>query len=176
MEDFQTMFTNSYGDSFETQRELERKSLVHTLEKFQSSENADELSNLMFAHWVKPPIFEDTKEFFEKSPVPIFIVSNIDTSDIMDALSYHGLSPASVFTSEDARAYKPRAELFNLALKKCGLSADEVIHIGDSISSDVKGASSIGIKPLWLNRFGKAVPDGVESIESLLNAFDVLGR
>lgn len=174
--DFQTMFTNSYGDSFETQRELERKSLVHTLEKFQSSENADELSNLMFAHWVKPPIFEDTKEFFEKSPVPIFIVSNIDTSDIMDALSYHGLSPASVFTSEDARAYKPRAELFNLALKKCGLSADEVIHIGDSISSDIKGANSIGIKPLWLNRFGKAVPDGVESIESLLNAFDVLGR
>ena len=66
--------------------------------------------------------------------------------------------------------------MFNLALKKCGLSADEVIHIGDSISSDVKGASSIGIKPLWLNRFGKAVPDGVESIESLLNAFDVLGR
>lgn len=94
----------------------------------------------MFAHWVKPPIFEDTREFFEKSPVPIFIVSNIDTSDIMDALSYHGLSPAGVFTSEDARAYKPRAELFNLALKKCGLSADEVIHIGDSISSDVIGS------------------------------------
>lgn len=54
----------------------------------------------------------------------------------MDALSYHGLSPAGVFTSEDARAYKPRTELFNLALKKCGLLADKVIHIGDSISSD----------------------------------------
>ena len=94
----------------------------------------------------------------------------------MDALSYHGLSPAGVFTSEDARAYKPRTELFNLALKKCGLLADEVIHIGDSISSDVKGASSIGIKTLWLNRFGKDVPVGVESIESLLNAFDVLRR
>ena len=31
--DFQKMFTNSYGDSFETQKELERKSLVHTLER-----------------------------------------------------------------------------------------------------------------------------------------------
>ena len=29
--------------------------------------------------WVKPPIFEDSKEFFEKSPIPIYIVSNIDT-------------------------------------------------------------------------------------------------
>ena len=51
-----------------------------------------------------------------------------------------------------------------------------MIHIGDSISSDVKGASSICIKPLWLNRFGKEIPEGVESIESLLVAFDVLGR
>ena len=174
--DFQHMFTNSYGDMFETQRELERKSLVHTLEKFQSSENADELSELMFAHWIKPPIFEDTKEFFDKSPIPIYIVSNIDTSDIKDAISFHNLHPADVFTSEDAKAYKPRAELFNLALKKCGLLADEVIHIGDSISSDVKGASSIGIKPLWLNRFGKEIPEGVESIENLMDAFDMLER
>ena len=66
--------------------------------------------------------------------------------------------------------------MFNLALKKCGLLADEVIHIGDSISSDVKGASSIGIKPLWLNRFGKEIPEGVESIENLMDAFDMLER
>ena len=32
--DFQTMFMNSFGETFETQRALEEKSLVHTLEKF----------------------------------------------------------------------------------------------------------------------------------------------
>ena len=37
--EFQDIFLNSYGDSFETQRELERMSLKHTLEKFGS--NAD---------------------------------------------------------------------------------------------------------------------------------------
>ncbi len=170
--DFQTMLSNSYDEGFETQRELERKSLVHTLEKFHSSENADELSNLMFAHWVKPPIFEDTKEFFKKSPIPIYIVSNIDTSDILDAISFHDLSPAGVYTSEDAKSYKPRAELFSLALKNSGLSADEVIHIGDSISSDVKGAGALKIKALWLNRFGKNVPDGVDSIRNLCKAIE----
>lgn len=174
--DFQTMFTNSFGEAFETQRELERKSLVHTLEKFHSAEDADKLSNLMFEHWVKPPIFEDTKEFFERSPIPIYIVSNIDTADIMAAISFHGLSPAGVFTSEDARAYKPRPELFSLALKNSGLSADEVIHIGDSISSDVKGASAHNIKALWLNRFDKEVPDGVESIGSLLDALKLVRK
>lgn len=168
--DFQTMFMNSFGETFETQRALEEKSLVHTLEKFGSDADPKELSGMMFAHWVKPPIFDDSKEFFEKSPLPIYIVSNIDTADIMQAVEYHGLKPAGVFTSEDARSYKPRRELFELALQKTGLKPDEVIHIGDSISSDVKGASELGINALWLNRFGKNIPDGVRSISSLPEA------
>ena len=170
--DFQTMFMNSYGDTFETQRALEEKSLVHTLERFNSNANAKELSEMMFAHWVKPPIFEDSKEFFEKSPLPVYVVSNIDTSDILEAIAYHGLKPAGVFTSEDSKSYKPRKELFELALKRTGLKANEVIHIGDSVSSDVKGASVVGIRALWLNRFGKNVPDGVESIKSLMDAYE----
>ena len=171
--DFQQMFLNSYGDTFETQRALEKKSLEHTLSKFGCDPcDADKLGSMMFAHWVKPPIFPDSKEFFDKSPLPVYIVSNIDTSDILEAVSYHGLKPAGVFTSEDAKSYKPRPELFELALRETGLKPDEVIHIGDSLSSDVKGASALGIRTLWLNRFGKAVPEGVESITGLLEAFD----
>ena len=175
-QDFQTMFQDSYGDTFETQRTLEERSLEHTLAKFHSDANAKELSNMMFEHWVKPPIFEDSKKFFEKSPLPVYIVSNIDTDDIRRAIEFHDLKPAGVFTSEDARAYKPRKELFELALKKTGLKEDEVIHIGDSVSSDVKGASAIGIGTLWLNRFGKSVPDGVRSITGLLEAFENIGQ
>ena len=169
--DFQTMFTNSFGETFETQRVLEEKSLVHTLERFGSDADAKELSNMMFAHWIKPPIFEDSKEFFEKSPLPIYIVSNIDTLDILQAIAYHDLHPAGVFTSEDAKSYKPRTELFELALKSAGLSPDEVLHIGDSVSSDVQGASNAGIRALWLNRFGKSIPEGVEGISGLLETF-----
>ena len=168
--DFRNMFLNSYGETFETQRALEEKSLVHTLEKFGSDADPGELSAMMFAHWVKPPIFEDSKEFFEKSTLPIYIVSNIDTADIIQAIDFHGLKPAGVFTSEDARSYKPRKELFELALQKTGFKSDEVIHIGDSISSDINGASSVGINTLWLNRFGKSIPDGVKSITSLPEA------
>lgn len=172
--DFQKMFTNSYGYNFETQRVLEQKSLEHTLAKFSSSANAEELSNYMFEHWVKPPIFDDSKAFFENSPIPIYIVSNIDTADIMAAIKYHALTPAGVFTSEDARAYKPRKELFELALKETGLTFDEVIHIGDSISSDVNGAEALNIKALWLNRFGQDVPNKVDSINNLLQAIKML--
>ncbi len=172
--DFQKMFTDSYGDVFETQRALEVRSIRHTLDRFGSDANADELSNMMFEHWVKPPIFEESKEFFEKSPVPIYIVSNIDTDDIRKAVEYHSLKPAGIFTSEDARSYKPRRELFELAIRESGLNPDEVIHIGDSISSDVNGASAVGIRALWLNRFGKENKNNVDSITDLLEAIDKL--
>ena len=136
--DFQDLFSNSHGNNFQTQRELEKKSIKHTLEKFASNENVEKLSNYMFQHWVKPTIFEESKEFFEISPLPIYIVSNIDTKDVLKAIDFHQLSPSGIFTSEDAKAYKPRKEILELALKSTGLRADELIHIGDALSSDVK--------------------------------------
>ena len=126
----------------------------------------------MFAHWVKPPIFEESKHFFEVCPVPIYIVSNIDRADILKAIQYHNLKPSEVFTSEDAKSYKPRKELFELALNTTGLTANEVVHIGDSLSSDIKGAASLGINALWVNRSRREVPSGVLSIENLLEALN----
>lgn len=170
--EFQTMFMNAYDDKFETQRELELKSLKKTIEKFGSNADATKLSGLMFEHWMKPPIFEESKEFFEKTPVPIYVVSNIDRDDVIKAIAYHGLKPAGVFTSEDARSYKPRAEIFEMALKKVNLQPDEVVHIGDSLSSDIKGASALGINTVWINRGGKVVPKGVVAVKNLLEIFE----
>lgn len=168
--DFFEMFSESFGDKFETQRVLEERSLRHTIDKYGSSADSVELSNLMFEHWRTAPIFEDAKDFFWKCPLPVYIISNIDNQDIEAVIEYHGLKPAGVFTSEDAKSYKPRKELFELALETTGLKPDDVIHIGDSISSDVEGAGALNIKTLWINRFGKRVPEGVEAISSLPEA------
>ena len=104
---------------------------MNTIEKFGADLNAEKLGQLMFEHWTKPPIFEDAKEFFGNSPIPVYVLSNIDTDDIMQAIEFHNLKPTRVFTSEDARSYKPGKEIFELALKETGLNANEVIHIGD---------------------------------------------
>lgn len=173
-EEFQEMCAGAFGETFETQRELERRSLEKTLERFGADLDAGELSGQMFEYWVRPDIFEDSREFFERSPLPVYIVSNIDRDDVLEAAAYHGLEPAGVFTSEDARAYKPRKELFEFALAGTGLKADEVIHIGDSLSSDVKGAARAGIRALWLNRSGRESPEGVKSVRSLLDALKIL--
>ena len=163
---------NSYGDTFEKQRELEKKSLSDTIQYFESSEDVNELSELMFAHWIKPSAFEESIEFFENCPVPIYIVSNIDRADIEKAIKYHGFKPTKVFTSEDAKSYKPRKELFELALMVTGFASSEIVHIGDSLNSDIKGASNLGINTIWINRSNKEIPTGVMAVKSLLEVFE----
>ena len=101
-------------------------------------------------------------------------MSNIDRGDILKAIDYHGLKPAGVFTSEDARSYKPRRELFEMALEKIGLNPDEVVHIGDSLSSDVAGANAVGIDAIWVNRADKDIPKGVKAVSNLLEVLDAL--
>lgn len=170
--EFQTAFHNAYGDRFETQRKLEFDSLEKTIQHFRSTADAEALSSLMFEYWVKPPVFEESKQFFDRCPVPVYVVSNIDRADVLQAIEYHGLKPAGVFTSEDAKSYKPRKELFEYALKSTGLSAEEVVHIGDSLSSDISGAASAGIKAIWVNRSNREVPEGVVAVNNLLEVFD----
>ncbi len=168
---FQKLFVDSYGDTFEAQRKLEEKSLKATIEHFGSTENADELSRFMFTYWVRPAAFEESQEFLERCPVPVYIVSNIDRADIEEAICYHRFAPEKIFTSEDARAYKPRKELFELALQEAGLTSKEVVHIGDSLGSDIQGAGALGIKTIWINRKNKKVPEGVLAVSNLLEIF-----
>lgn len=65
--EFQTLFNDSHGDTFRTQRDLEIQLLQNAIQYFHSTADVLQLSNLMFEHWIKPPIFEESKKFFELS-------------------------------------------------------------------------------------------------------------
>jgi 2-haloacid dehalogenase/putative hydrolase of the HAD superfamily len=170
-QDFVGMFTKAHSIAFRTQRELELESLRNTIKRFESTEDVYVLSRMMYDHWMSPPIFKESKRFFELCPVPIYIVSNIDTDDINKALAFHNIKPASIVTSEDARTYKPHKEIFEFALNKFSFEPDEIVHIGDSYSSDVQGAKAAEINAIWINRFNKPVPEGVDiAITNLLDA------
>ena len=53
-----------------------------------------------------------------------------------------------VMTSSDYFIRKPNSILFEIALKKAGLSADKVWFCGDSVYADVNGAHSVGMFPV----------------------------
>jgi 2-haloalkanoic acid dehalogenase type II len=149
---FRELCNQSFGDRFQTQKELELISLQHVLEHFEADLDASALSESLYDYWAHPAIFPKSKEVLAECRIPVCIVSNIDNAELQSALSYNDLRFDWIVTSEDCRAYKPRSELFEKALSLLGLSAGEVLHVGDSLNSDVRGAKSQGIRVLWINR------------------------
>ncbi|ACX66685.1 MULTISPECIES: HAD family hydrolase [Paenibacillus] len=159
---FSKMFQESYGENFDTQRNLGRMSLCKTIEFYQSNCTADEIILEQFEHWQKPGIYEDSLSFLKSCELPVYIISNIDTSDVMAAIKFHGLKVSGVITSEDVRSYKPRSEIFAEALRRYELKNTDVLHVGDSLTSDVVGAQNMGIRAVWINRMNKMKPDHIQ--------------
>ncbi|MEN6313965.1 MAG: HAD family hydrolase [Clostridiaceae bacterium] len=153
----------SYGKNFRLQRDIEMGSLRKTLQRFDCNYNAEDLSEELFSYWMKPPVFQDTLQFFDKVKLPICIVSNIDRADLINAVCHHGIKATSSVTSEDVRSYKPRPEIFIRSMEIMEVRPEEVLHIGDSLSSDVAGAKGLGINTCWLNRNRKNNSSGHRS-------------
>lgn len=85
-----------------------------------------------------------------------------------------GLHPAGIISSDMAKAYKPHRAVFEKALEVSGCRADEVIHIGDSVSSDVEGAIAAGIRPVLIDREGTKAVEGVPAVKSLTEVLPLL--
>ena len=79
---------------------------------------------------------------------------------------------AGIVSAEMVRAGKPHREIFEKALEMAGASPDEVIHVGDSITSDVKPALAMGITPVYLSRKEDVQLDGVRVIRTLLDLLE----
>jgi putative hydrolase of the HAD superfamily len=47
---------------------------------------------------------------------------------------------------------KPDRRFFEVAVREAGCAPSAIVHIGDSLVSDVAGAQAAGIRAIWLNR------------------------
>lgn len=54
-----------------------------------------------------------------------------------------------VMTSSDYFICKPNRILFDIALQKAGLPAEDVWYCGDNPQNDIEGAAQVGIFPVW---------------------------
>ena len=157
---FSQLCYESNGPSFRTQKDLELISLQRVLQHFTAELDAKVLSEVLYGYWRRPAILPESKTVLAQCNVPICLVSNIDNAELNSALRHNGLSFESVVTSEDCRAYKPRTEMFEKALAMLGMTANEVLCVGDSLTSDVRGARELDMPVLWINRKRRPVPSG----------------
>ena len=147
------------GDAAE--REWWRQIVRLTLERSSGRPLPDEVAadcfEALFAHYDSSAawrVFPEVVEVVDQAGREGFrvaVVSNFDRR-LHRVLEECGLSFEFVLTSADARSRKPDPSIFRQALKRLGLSPDEVLHAGDSAAADGAGARAAGIEPYLLER------------------------
>jgi len=72
---------------------------------------------------------------------------------------------SAIIISEEVGAAKPHPAFFDAAFARTGSPPkDDVLIIGDSLSSDMQGAVDYGIDSCWYNPTGEGKPEGLRSL------------
>jgi FMN phosphatase YigB (HAD superfamily) len=140
------------GPAFRTLFALERETLVETLAAHGVDIDPTPYCEQLRGYWRDPPLHAEVLDALGRIRLPVFIVSNADRDDIIETLARHDLRQIPFVTSECARSYKPHAGVFRAALARTGWDPHRVIHVGDSLHSDVGGAKPLGLRTGWLCR------------------------
>jgi putative hydrolase of the HAD superfamily len=102
-------------------------------------------------------LFDDvrpTLELLKGKGLKRGLITNLNR-ELMDELYRKmNLAPYLDFfiTPRDAGADKPDPRIFQAALTRAGVKAENAVHVGDRYEVDVVGARSAGVKPVLLDR------------------------
>ena len=168
----------SNHDAFQTLYQCELTSLRDTLADFgQYPDPAPFLIDLE-EYWHNPPVHEDAIEFLQELDIPVCCVSNADNKPLLSAIARHRLRFDVVVSSEAVRCYKPEPAIFRHAMRALGVRPDRVLHVGDSLHSDIAGAAAIGITTVWIRRESRIHDIGMDrasfTIRSLAELTEIL--
>ena len=162
--------------------EIDKKSLmlarfVEFAREYGFEDKAEELSNLYMSNLAhEAQLFDGALEMVAKlsKKYRLFIITN-GVKSTQDGR--FGISPITkyferIFISEVIGHEKPHKEFFDAVEKDIdGYCREKAIVIGDSLSSDIKGAINTGIDCIWYNPTNKEAPKEW-NINYIVSSFD----
>jgi putative hydrolase of the HAD superfamily len=118
--------------------------------------------------WVLYPDARETLSALSGRGISLAVVSNFDSRaiTILQGLGVAGWFDG-IFVSSSVGYAKPDRRMFDFVLKTRGLTPENVLHIGDSISNDVDGAANAGIKGILVDRKGAHQGAAIKRVGSL---------
>ena len=96
------------------------------------------------------------------------LISNFDHGPTARRiLADHGIGGffAAIVISDDFGRRKPHPAIFVAALRELGVTVEDALFVGDSVSDDVIGGQNAGLKVVWLNAKRHALPPDVKPPE-----------
>lgn len=64
------------------------------------------------------------------------------------------------FLAEDIGTSKPHPDMFEAAIQHAGVSAAQIVHVGDNPEHDIRGAREAGMRSVWMNSQKEDWPGG----------------
>ena len=110
--------------------------------------------------------------------IPLGIISNWDLRlrSLLDELGITRWADP-VLISAEVGIEKPAAALFERAVQAMAVPAGNLLHLGDTWTDDVLGATACGLQAAWLNPTAKPLPQrlpGVHDLRTLAAAVALL--
>jgi FMN phosphatase YigB (HAD superfamily) len=123
---------------------------------------------------VFPEVFETLKTLRRTVP-RLGILSNWGWH-LPELCEQLGLAPYLDFIVVSARVgcSKPNPCIFREMLRQAGTTPERTLHVGDSLSADVRGAQAVGITGVLVDRTGTVQPDGYPVVRDLAEVLDLL--
>ena len=121
---------------------------------------ADYRRFLGIGHWFVDGA-EETLHALHDRGYRLFIASNGVSETQHSRLSGTGLVPLfeQIFISEELDANKPEPEYFRRCFARIpGFQIEKALLVGDSLTSDIKGAKAVGLPCCWYNPRRKPAP------------------
>lgn len=93
----------------------------------------------------------------------------------LDTAGIRGLFDV-VVVSDDIGIWKPEAGIFEYAMNKVGVTAEQSVYVGDHPVNDIQGALNARMQPIWMNygSFAGQATEGVPGIENIRELLDML--
>lgn len=93
----------------------------------------------------------------------------------LDTAGIRGLFDV-VVVSDDIGIWKPEAGIFEYAMNKVGVTAEQSVYVGDHPVNDIQGALNARMQPVWMNygSFAGQATEGVPGIENIRELLDML--
>ncbi|MGH2499503.1 MAG: HAD-IA family hydrolase [Candidatus Limnocylindria bacterium] len=85
----------------------------------------------------------------------IAILSNVDREGIAASIERIGVPPDLVVTAEDCGSYKPAPGHWLRFQRESGASAGETVHVGASQYHDIRPATGLGYRTVFIDRHGE---------------------
>lgn len=120
-----------------------------------SIEEAEQAMFEAVAHAIPTPDSDTMLDFLNRNNIRTGVVSNLCWSgkSLSERLNKHFPNHQFDFimTSSEYIFRKPDKHIFELAVRKSGMNADEIWYCGNSIRADVIGAHEAGVFPVFYN-------------------------